>query len=83
MARRCRSISPLPPHAGITQTAKVRPAPPGTHFHFTVAFVNLHDAELDLLLYCLVLGGQVTVTFTPAALARKSRSRPADYERRT
>ena len=46
-------------------------------------FVNLHDAELDLLLYCLVLGGQVTVTFTPAALARKSRSRPADYERRT
>ena len=46
-------------------------------------FVNLHDAELDLLLYCLVLGEQVTVTFTPAALARKSRSRPADYERRT
>ena len=83
MARRCRSISPLPPYAGITQTAKVRPAPPGTRFHFTVDFVNLRDAELDLLLYCLVLEEQVTVTFTPAALARESRSRLADYDRRT
>ena len=58
------------PHAGITQTAKVRPAPPGTRFHFTVDFANLCDAELDLLLYCLVLEEQATVILTPAALGR-------------
>ena len=56
------------PHPGITQTARVRPAPPGTRFHFTVDFANLRDAELDLLLYCLVLEEQATVTLTPAAL---------------
>ena len=58
------------PHAGITQTAKVRPAPPGTRFRFTVDFANLRDTELDLLLYCLVLEEQATVTLTPATLGR-------------
>ena len=57
------------PHHGITQTAKVRPAPPGTRFHFTVDFANLRDSEFDLLLYCLVLEEQAEVTLTPAALA--------------
>ena len=60
----------VPPHPGITQTAKVRPAPPGTRFHFTVDFANLRDAELDLLLYCLALEEQATVTLAPAALGR-------------
>lgn len=56
------------PHSSIRQTAKVRPAPPGTRFHFTVDFANLRDSELDLLLYCLVLEEQAEVTLTPAAL---------------
>ena len=56
------------PHPGITQTVMVRPAPPGTRFHFTVDFANLRDAELGLLLYCLVLEEQTTVPLTPAAL---------------
>ena len=58
------------PHSGI-KTTNVRPAPPGTCFTFTVDFTNLRDAELDLLLYCLVLEEQVTVTLSPAALGRE------------
>ena len=66
-------------HAGATQLitppqdikpkAKVKPAPPGTRFRFTVNFTNLRDAELNLLLYCLVLEEQVTVRLSRAALA--------------
>ena len=56
------------PPATIKQTAPVQPAPPGARFGFTMDFENLHDAELDLLLYCLVLEEQATVTLTPAAL---------------
>lgn len=56
------------PHPGITQTTAVRPAPPGTSFHFTVDFTNLRNDELNLLLYCLTLEEQVTVTLSPAAL---------------
>ena len=59
-----------PPHPGITQTVKVRPAPLGTRFHFTVDFANLRDAELNLLLYCLVLEEQTTVKLSPATLGR-------------
>ena len=59
------------PHSGITQTTDVTPASPGTCFTFTVDFTNLRDAELDLLLYCLVLEEQVTVTLSPAALGRE------------
>ena len=59
------------PHSGV-QTTKVRPAPAGTCFTFTVDFTNLRDAELDLLLYCLVLEEQVTVTLSPAALGREA-----------
>ena len=58
------------PHPGITQTAKVRPAPPGTRFSFTVDFANLRDDELSLLIYCLVLEEEVTVTLSPEALGR-------------
>lgn len=58
------------PHSGV-QTTKVRPAPAGTCFTFTVDFTNLHDSELDLLLYCLVLEEQVTVSLSPAALGRE------------
>jgi hypothetical protein len=54
----------------ITQVTNVRPAPPGTCFNFTVDFMNLRKAELNLLLYCLVLEEQVTVTLSPAALGR-------------
>ena len=56
------------PHPGITQTSNVQPAPGGTRFAFTVDFTNLHDPELDLLLYCLALEEQVTVTLSPQAL---------------
>ena len=65
-------LTPLPP--GIAPQApnvkNVTPAPPGTRFRFTVDFKNLRDDELDLLLYCLTLEEQATVTFGPAALGR-------------
>ena len=50
------------------QTRNVRPAPPCTGFCFTVDFTNLRDEELNLLLYCLVLEEQVSVTLSPEAL---------------
>ena len=50
------------------QTRNVRPAPPGTGFSFTVDFTNLRDAELNLLLYCLALEEQVSVTLSTDAL---------------
>ena len=56
------------------QTPYVTPAPPGTSFHFTVDFTNLHDDELNLLLYCLALEEQVTVTLSPEALGRDAGS---------
>ena len=58
------------PHAGITQTKNLQPAPPGTRFGFTVNFANLRNLELNLLLYCLLLEEQVTVTLSPDALGR-------------
>ena len=60
------------PDPGIRQTARVRPAPPGTRFRFTVNFENLRDEELNLLLYCLALEEQATVTLSPDALDRSS-----------
>ena len=39
-------------------------------FRFTVDFTNLREAELNLLLYCLALEEQVTVTLSPKALGR-------------
>ena len=61
-----------PPHAGITQTDHVQPAPPGTRFRFTVDFENLGEEELDLLLYCLILEEQAVVNLSPAALGRSA-----------
>ena len=60
------------PHPGIPLGAlrNRRPAPPGTRFSFTVDFANLRDDELNLLLYCLALEEQVSVTLSPAALGR-------------
>ena len=60
------------PHPGIPPGSlrNRRPAPPGTRFSFTVDFANLSDAELDLLLYCLVLEEQVAVKLSQAALGR-------------
>ena len=55
----------------IDHVNNVRPAPPGTCFHFTVDFTNLHKAELNLLLYCLALEEDVTVTLSQAALGRE------------
>lgn len=72
-------------HPGVTglvsssakQTVRLRPAPPGTRFSFTVNFANLRDDELDLLLYCLVLEEQVAVALSPAALGRADSAGPA------
>ncbi len=50
------------------QTRNVRPAPPRTCFNFTVDFTNLHNDELNLLLYCLALEEQASVTLSPDAL---------------
>lgn len=58
------------PHAGITQTSDVQPAPPSTRFSFTVNFANLRNPELNLLLYCLLLEEQTSVILSPAALGR-------------
>jgi CRISPR/Cas system CSM-associated protein Csm3 (group 7 of RAMP superfamily) len=57
------------PHPGIKQTSKVRPLPPGVQFTFRVDFANLRDEELDLLLYCLALEEDVTVTLSKEAVA--------------
>jgi CRISPR/Cas system CSM-associated protein Csm3 (group 7 of RAMP superfamily) len=60
-----------PPHPGIKadQQRQVRPLRPGTKFTFKVDFENLRDDELGLLLYCLALEEQVTVTLSKEALA--------------
>lgn len=52
------------------QVVTVSPAPPRTRFRFTVDFENLREAELDLLLYCLVLEKQATVELSPEAVGR-------------
>ena len=54
------------------QTRNVRPAPPGTGFSFTVDFTNLRDDELNLLLYCLALENQASVTLSKDALGPKA-----------
>jgi len=54
--------------AGITQTRTVYPLPAGVVFTFRVDFENLRDEELALLLYCLVLEENVSVTLSTAAL---------------
>lgn len=60
----------LAPHAGIKkdQIRQVRPLPPGVRFRFSVDFENLREAELNLLLYCLALEEEVTVSLSKAAL---------------
>ena len=67
----------VPPHnvPQGPQTPTVTPAPSGTSFHFTVDFTNLRDDELNLLLYCLALEKQVTVTLSPEALGRNGGSK--------
>ena len=57
-------------HADVDQTRCVRPAPPGSKFAFSVDFVNLADSELNLVLYCLALEDDVTVTLSRAASGR-------------
>ena len=68
------------PHPGITQTNRVRPAPSGTCFKFTVDFMNLRENELNLLLYCLVLEEDVTVTLSPAALGKDQSEPPFKFK---
>jgi|GEM_PF-735420 len=53
---------------GITQTRTVFPLAAGSQFRFRVDFENLLREELELLLYCLVLEPEVTVTLSPEAL---------------
>ncbi len=60
------------PQANQTPPRTVRPAPPGTCFSFTVDFTNLRNAELNLLLYCLALEEQVSVTLSTDALGPNS-----------
>ena len=61
------------------QTRRVTPAPPGTRFKFTVDFTNLRDDEFNLLLYCLILEEQVTVTLGPAALGLDDDQEPFTF----
>ncbi|MDE0012358.1 MAG: RAMP superfamily CRISPR-associated protein [Candidatus Poribacteria bacterium] len=68
------------PHPGILQTNRVRPAPPGTCFSFTVDFMNLRENELNLLIYCLVLEKDVTVTLSPEALGKDQNEPPFTFE---
>jgi hypothetical protein len=63
----------VPAPSSITQTRIVRPLPPGTRFTFQVHFENLREEELNLLLYCLVLEENVTVTLSQAALGPDAR----------
>jgi CRISPR/Cas system CSM-associated protein Csm3 (group 7 of RAMP superfamily) len=60
----------VPPHVGIkdTQQREVHPLPPGVRFNFSVFFENLRGEELALLLYCLVLEEEVSVTLSKDAL---------------
>lgn len=56
--------SPIPPPPGLIERAwQVHPLPKNSIFEFEVTFQNLCDEELDLLLYCLALEEDVTVTF--------------------
>ena len=55
------------PHPGITQTSTVHPLPPGVIFSFRVDFANLRPDEFNLLLYCLVLEEEATVTLSKEA----------------
>jgi CRISPR/Cas system CSM-associated protein Csm3 (group 7 of RAMP superfamily) len=60
-----RLVAPPP---SIRQTRSVRPLAPGTRFTFQVHFENLREEELNLLLYCLVLEENVSVTLSKGAL---------------
>jgi hypothetical protein len=53
---------------GTTQTRTVHPLRPGVQFIFGVDFENLRQEELALLLYCLVLEENVSVTLSKEAL---------------
>jgi hypothetical protein len=59
------------PHAGIhaDQIRTVRALRAGAQFRFVVDFENLREEGLALLLYCLVLEEQVSVTLSPEALS--------------
>jgi CRISPR/Cas system CSM-associated protein Csm3 (group 7 of RAMP superfamily) len=59
-------LQQAPPN--ITQTRTVFPLAAGCQFRFRVDFENLLREELNLLLYCLVLEPEVTVTLSPQAL---------------
>jgi hypothetical protein len=58
-----------PPHAGIKEGQKrtVYPLRLGIQFTFRVDFENLREEELALLLYCLVLEENVSVTLSKEA----------------
>jgi CRISPR/Cas system CSM-associated protein Csm3 (group 7 of RAMP superfamily) len=56
------------PHPGIRQANTVRPLPPGVEFTFRVDFENLRDEDLNLLLYCLALEEDVTLTLSKEAV---------------
>ncbi|GIW82522.1 MAG: hypothetical protein KatS3mg105_4329 [Gemmatales bacterium] len=58
---------------GTTQTRTVQPLPPGVQFTFAVDFENLREDELALLLYCLELEDNVTVTLSKEALGPDAR----------
>ena len=57
--------------SGVTQTARVRPAPPGTRFEFSVQYENLREDELNLLLYCICLEEKAVVQLSDECLGRQ------------
>jgi hypothetical protein len=58
----------VPAPSTIKQTRTVYPLPPGVRFRFQVHFENLREEEFHLLLYCLILEEQATVTLSKEAL---------------
>ena len=63
-----RRSLPRPPIIGRTPFRLYIRCHPERNFRFHIDFANLAEDELSLLLYCLTLEEDVTVTLSPAAL---------------
>ena len=61
-------LTPAPASIPTNQRRTVRAAPPGATFRFRVDFDGLAQGELDLLLYCLCLEENVSVTLRREAV---------------
>ena len=56
----------------LAQSQTVRPLPPKTRFILAVDFFNLRSEELALLVYCLTLEENVTVTLSRESIGRSA-----------